>query len=288
MREHKYRDVSVPNHLNSKKIRLEFEQNIKEKEYISKKTPYNDAKKTVKDSLKKIYHNKCAYCESSLHNAHGHIEHYRPKKSSNLSRCDSSKAYYWLAFSWDNLLPCCELCNVFKSNCFDTFNDKVNYDLSKTFDTFHKSLKEYNEEENPKLLHPEIDEFEKDFKFSKKGEIVSTNEKVIYTTKVCDLNRKKLKEAREKIFTKYQNKIKKQYIVRNKLNLKINQLLVLFKENIFDELKNDKNIENEYSIVSYYIYENFNDFLAKNDNLEEIDKKIINQLWLIYKKELYK
>jgi len=286
MREVDYRVTPIPPHLNSDKIKLEFKNNIDNKEYISKNTPYNDSEKTVKDSLKKIYHNKCVYCESSLHNAHAHIEHYRPKKSSNLSKCDSKKAYYWLAFSWDNLLPCCEICNGFKSNCFDTFNDKVDYDADETFDSLHNSLKRYNKEENPKLLHPEIDDFEQDINFYKKGQIVSKNEKVRYTLKVCKLNRKKLKEEREKILTKCQNNIKKQYVLSKLLDLDINKLSILFNKNVFNELRENLKIENSYSLVSYYIYNNFNLFLQNNSKLQDIDKKIIKQLWIKYENSL--
>jgi hypothetical protein len=59
----------------------------------------------VKDALVNIYKNKCAFCEKIIEQYH--VEHYRPKKT-----------YYWLAFSWDNLLLACATCNQFKGANF--------------------------------------------------------------------------------------------------------------------------------------------------------------------------
>ncbi|MDY6994467.1 MAG: HNH endonuclease [Pseudomonadota bacterium] len=61
---------------------------------------YNNA---VKSKLKKLYHDKCAYCESSMSDDIFTVEHYRPKKG--------SYSYYWLGYEWSNLLPVCEKCN---------------------------------------------------------------------------------------------------------------------------------------------------------------------------------
>jgi len=286
MREHTYRDIAIPIHLNSSNIELEFEKNIKNKKYISKNTPYNDDAKLVKNTLKKLYDYKCAYCESFIKNAYGEIEHYRPKKSSNLSRCDSTKAYYWLAFSWDNLLPCCKKCNIEKSNCFDVFDRRVNYN-KETLEVLHKSLQGYNRIENPKLLHPEIDAFEDDIVFDHKGFMRSDNEKVIYTRRICDLNRKNLREAREKIFTKYLKLLKKNLafmIELQEVSDDFKLLLKNFKLYIVDELKDDKAMNQEYSLVSHYIYNNFEHFLEEIDEsyLSKEDKAISSKLWLIY------
>ena len=286
MREYSYRTISVPEHLNSIKIKEEFKNNVANSDYLSLNTPYNDVSKIVKNTLKEIYNDKCAYCESSLHNEYGDIEHYRPKKSSSLKKCNSRNSYYWLAFSWDNLIPCCKICNTFKSNCFDIFNKdkRLKYD-NESLEELHHSLKTCNKQENPKLIHPEIDKFENDITFFNKGQLISNNEKVRYTLKICKLNRKKLKEVREKLISKYHNYIKKQYSLRKRLNLNLEKLSILFNMNVFDELKSNLKIEKEYSIVSYYIYNNFTAFILNDPKLKDIDKKIINQLWIKYKKD---
>jgi uncharacterized protein (TIGR02646 family) len=57
-----------------------------------------------KDCLVKLFHGKCAYCESKImHVDYGHIEHYRPK-SGPFGRPD-------LTFDWNNLLLACGICN---------------------------------------------------------------------------------------------------------------------------------------------------------------------------------
>lgn len=68
----------------------------------------------VKSALCAAQQGKCAFCESQItHIAYGTIEHFRPKggfrqrASGPLER----PGYYWLAFTWDNLLFACQLCN---------------------------------------------------------------------------------------------------------------------------------------------------------------------------------
>lgn len=58
-------------------------------------------KSYVKNTLREMFHGKCAYCESKIpHIAYPHIEHYRPKKK-----------YPCYTFTWENLLLACEKCN---------------------------------------------------------------------------------------------------------------------------------------------------------------------------------
>jgi uncharacterized protein (TIGR02646 family) len=297
MREYKYRSIPIPKYLNSPKIQNEFKKNIIQKEYTSKNTPYNDYKKIVKTSLKdKLYNNKCAYCESTLSNTHAEIEHYRPKKYrkfknvDSLKKCNSKNAYYWLAFSWDNLIPCCEICNNFKSSCFDISNSKNRAKYKdESLEELHKSLEEYNKSENPKLLHPEIDKFENNICFRKKGQLLSKNNKVKYTVRICKLNRKNLCEAREKIITKHLQDIKKYFksllnLSNQKESLDIKDMLLIL-SNTFDNIFEKSNKKEEYSLVSLYIITNFEIFINTIPKLTDNDKKILLLLWDIYIKE---
>lgn len=59
--------------------------------------------KQIKEALVKMFHGKCAYCESMItHIDYGHIEHFRPK---------SLPAYRAFTFEWTNLLLACGVCN---------------------------------------------------------------------------------------------------------------------------------------------------------------------------------
>jgi len=285
MREHEYRSVPVPTHLNCSTIQDEYDSNIKKESYNSG-SKYNDNAKTVKNTLKKIYYYKCAFCEASLKNSYAEIEHFRPKKSSNLSRCDSSKSYYWLAFAWDNLLPSCKMCNISKSNCFDIYEVRVNYDKD-TLEFLHTSLQKYHDIEKPKLLHPEIDKFEKDIHFQRKGKMVTDNERVKYTIKVCNLNRKYLSELREEIITDHSNKVKKMFrvLIEMKPKLSVENMSQLM--NIaFDEVFKKSKIDKQFSAVSLDIYNDFSIFLNRITVLTNKDKQIILLLWNKYKKNI--
>jgi uncharacterized protein (TIGR02646 family) len=77
---------------------------------------------TVKQALILMQHGKCCYCESKiLHTGPGDVEHYRPKAGYQQNSKDAMQkpGYYWLAYSWDNLLLSCERCNRhYKKNLF--------------------------------------------------------------------------------------------------------------------------------------------------------------------------
>ncbi len=55
---------------------------------------------------------KCAYCEAKLKSKPS-LDHYRPKKAVADENGNQLKhpGYYWLVYSWDNLLPSCASCN---------------------------------------------------------------------------------------------------------------------------------------------------------------------------------
>ncbi len=64
----------------------------------------------VKRRLDALFHGKCAYCETFYSaSAPVDVEHYRPKGA--VSENPNHPGYWWLAMSWDNLLPSCIDCN---------------------------------------------------------------------------------------------------------------------------------------------------------------------------------
>jgi uncharacterized protein (TIGR02646 family) len=69
---------------------------------------------TVKAALIAMQHSKCAFCEAKpLHVSDGDVEHFRPKAAVRQSDADPLQrpGYYWLAYTWENLLFACERCN---------------------------------------------------------------------------------------------------------------------------------------------------------------------------------
>ena len=255
--------------LESASVQNAFNTNITDKKH-STKSAYNDGrsdrKESLKWTLKQIYHDKCAFCESSLKNEAGDIEHFRPKNSNKnqAKKCDKTYSYYWLAFSWDNLLPCCRKCNGKKSNCFDIIGNRVQYNDEKLAD-LHNKIEEYNEQEKPKLLHPEYDSFEDEIEFRKQGRIYSRNKRVQYTIRICHLNRINLRQSREKIIIDFVNDLREQYISFEELLTKHNDFDESLKhlKSVIKKFCKGSQIVYEYSLVRKYIKDDFENFLDK-------------------------
>ncbi len=161
---------------------------IDAKEFIKEDKYRNRYKQTdLKTTVEEHYKNKCAYCEQ--YSERWDVEHYRPVSK-----------YYWLAYSWDNLILACPTCNQdYKNDNFDLINPpKISYD-PKDLPTIHTLCEKYNQQEQPKLFHPEFDEPENYLEFSLKGGISSTDLRGKYTIKTCGLDRKKLNDRRKDI-----------------------------------------------------------------------------------------
>ncbi len=77
---------------------------------------------SVKEALLEAQHGKCCFCESKVeHIAFGHVEHFWPKRGVRQAKGKplETPGYFWLAYSWENLLVACEQCNTrFKGNLF--------------------------------------------------------------------------------------------------------------------------------------------------------------------------
>jgi uncharacterized protein (TIGR02646 family) len=130
-------------------MKLAFDSGQKEFEFDS--AIYGG--KTVKDALSKAQHNKCCFCESSLHAQHGDVEHFRPKGGWKQTDTDklSSVGYYWLAYDWDNLFLSCQKCNqTFKKNFFPLENPN-----SRAIDHTHDIQQEISLILNPAKDNPQ-------------------------------------------------------------------------------------------------------------------------------------
>ena len=186
-------------------------------EYIEE--PRYDSRYKTQDihvKLRSLYHNKCAYCENVIEQ--GHIEHYRPKKS-----------YYWLAYSWDNLLYGCPTCNQFKGTAFEISGKKAvppkdSDDLSE----INTWAQKYDRLEQPKLLNPERDELDNVFVFDRQGHIKDNNNvKADYTIKTCCLDRIFLADERRKIIEEFSNDVKAEYLTANTIEEQKESILTL-------------------------------------------------------------
>ncbi len=118
-------------------------------------------KDDVKLALGKLFDNRCAFCECSLDNKDLHIEHFRPKALVTKSDHPTQEGYWWLAATWENLLPACGHCN--RSGGLDRVTGKrVGGTKGNRFPLLAGSIraKAIGEEKNEKqaLLDPTVDE----------------------------------------------------------------------------------------------------------------------------------
>lgn len=66
----------------------------------------------VAKDLWRAQHRKCCYCEHRIPPSFNDVEHHRPKARANrLPGSTETHGYWWLAFTWTNLLFACAACN---------------------------------------------------------------------------------------------------------------------------------------------------------------------------------
>lgn len=144
----------------------------------------------IKEKLQEIYHGKCAYCESSMEQLE--VEHYRPKRG----------GYYWLAYSWDNLLLACPKCNQKKRDDFPIQSERVRFDADRdVIEGINTMSALYDRIEQPLIINPETasDQLLGTASFDKNGRMFSDDKRMMETIKACNLDRKALREKRKKI-----------------------------------------------------------------------------------------
>ncbi len=255
---------------------------------------YNNA---VKEELKELYHNKCAYCESFMSDDTFTVEHYRPKKG------DGDYSYYWLGYEWSNLLPVCKKCNNKKRGQFPVAvpsqflpnsGKKCRVKIPQLLpngDLDMEAMKAnhpYLLDEKPYLLHPEIDE-PKEYLFVKiTGELESqigkeVNEyhykRVEKTIQLTNLNRDVLITNRRRIIEDFEHLLRIQIVNFLKFseenkpdNLSSVVKLAFFV--IFEIIENQFKDDQEYTLTGWSVWKNIKEILFKEiykDN-QEIEK----------------
>lgn len=159
---------------------------------------------TVRESLKGLYKNKCAYCEKLSHAPK--IDHHRPK-GKVVGAGNLNNGYYWLCYEWTNLLPSCTDCNSIeaKSSKYPLTGNRNNTHPTHgnppvTNSAFFDYNSAFNTGEQPLLLHPEYSIPENNFTFDKQGKIFGSTPEGINTVEVLKLDNPDLNGWRRKIY----------------------------------------------------------------------------------------
>lgn len=253
---------NIPFILNSTNRKEAFDKNIEDKAFNHGKTLYKPEE--LKNRLYTIYNKKCVYCEDTLLNAPKHIEHYRPKN-----------IYYWLSYSWDNLLLCCGSCNSSKGVNFDTINEKVKYNNEPYSDIHHLGNK-YDTLEQPMLINPEKENVIDEIVFSRDAEISSQNDRVKYTIETCNLNREELLELRIEILNDFIQLVNGYHLLLDAENSKDKKMLVQSFIPLVQKFINDCSNENKFYSFRYFILNNIDLFF--DEKVSNILKYLIVKL----------
>ncbi len=65
----------------------------------------------VKRELWMQHSMRCCYCESQVQCDYSDVEHFRPKARADRQNGTTDIGYWWLAWTWENLLFSCAICN---------------------------------------------------------------------------------------------------------------------------------------------------------------------------------
>jgi len=154
----------------------------------------------VAEDLWKNQHKKCCYCEMKLLLSYNDVEHYRPKATADRRPgCTSTHGYWWVAFTWENLLFSCPGCNRSAK--------RVRFPLANgTIGSVAEDVAFLGE--SPLLINPYVTNPNQHISFEKKiytGTKITRwfarprNKSILgaYTIDVCDLNRDELLEMRQ-------------------------------------------------------------------------------------------
>lgn len=222
---------------------------IDEGKYIDKQV-YNDRykQKDTQTALKAIYKNKCAFCEQKVEQSH--IEHYRPKH-----------IYYWLVYSWDNLLLACSTCNIHKGINFDLIGTKVELENTpENLKNINLLSAGYDRVEEPKMVNPEITDPSGNIRFQRNGLIESDDIRFSYTIEKCKIDRKYLNDERRKILDIFQRDIKSAIVDNEEIIDQESEIAVIIRKFIRDS----KDDELEFlSFRSYTISNWLNDLIIE-------------------------
>lgn len=201
---------------------------IEAEKYIDQQV-YNDRYKQndVQIALRHIYNNKCAFCEQKVEQSH--IEHYRPKNK-----------YYWLAYSWDNLLLACSTCNIYKGVNFELKGSVVSFvNTPDNIKRINITSLDYDRIEQPKMVNPEVSDPIDDIIFKRNGIIESDNERFAYTIEKCKIDRKYLNDERRKLLNIFQRDIRSAITENSTIEGQKNEIGIIIRKFIRDSKDNE-------------------------------------------------
>ncbi len=166
-----------------------------QKRFKSLSLEIEDPEEKIGQLLRKEFNHRCAYCEQIIDpKSPAFNGRYRPKRNAkNLDGTESQDHYYWLTYTWKNLLLLCPDCFSYKYNSFPVKGNRC------TIKATGASLKK----ENALLLNPGDEDPESSIQYSRDGEMIGTDERASMTIEILKLNRIDLLERRRQAGLRY-------------------------------------------------------------------------------------
>jgi len=243
---------------------------------------------TVQNILKKVYNNKCGYCESRLEVSSSlEIDHYRPKNG--VSENSEHPGYYWLTYEWTNLISSCNICNRKKGTQFPIEDESKRVMEPQEMAQWKPDSPSFLSEK-PLILNPEIDQPDNHLEVNVHGEICKKNESIYAETtiKVCNLNRDELIKKRKAIIDDLRERLYEETVLITH-DMDSGQLTKdIFHDKIrkrfepkFLSLRAKMNPKEEYFLLRKCISKQFESFFI-NTLPDGPHKKILNQAFKLY------
>jgi 5-methylcytosine-specific restriction endonuclease McrA len=215
---------------------------------------------------------KCYYCESTSEVVAAlQVEHYRPKKrvdDQNRQAIPQPEGYYWLGIEWTNLVLACSKCNGrgAKGNIFTVGGPRV------ISGTNFSLLNVYNRvgcianvspliDEQPDLLHPEIDNAYYFIGFNSDGKIYEKHHRGKRTINICKLDRTELNIARNKLISSFRDSFWEVIEWHRNNFIATDQVLPLLTTKCL-ALKNRHVRSQPYTLLVRYMLEEFESFFV--------------------------
>ncbi|MCU0340589.1 MAG: hypothetical protein MUE30_11950 [Spirosomaceae bacterium] len=236
----------------------------------------NEHKQTLREevveALEALYHGKCAYCEQFTET---YIEHYRPKNGVNGSN-PRHGGYFWLCYEWSNLVPSCHECNkvgTAKGNHFPVKHTHVTFAQCKTNGVldFEKCNAHQSPllDEEPYLLHPEIDEpslyltfkiddFKRGIALTSEGQ---NQDRGRETIRICNLNRTELlRKRQEVVIDPILKGIRRAFGRLSKNSIAPSTFLEEIRDIIADQIEKTKDEKCSFTLLQKKVVEDANSF----------------------------
>ena len=150
---------------------------------------------SLRRQLYKLFHSKCAYCETPLEplTSGAHIDRFRPTLDATGldQKVVDAEHYWWLVYDWRNLYLACRRCRRAKRNLFPVRGKRV------SIGRFEEALLV---RELPMLLDPCTDDPWDSLRFTPQGRAEALDDRGEVTIHALGLNRPDLVKSREDVY----------------------------------------------------------------------------------------